>query len=30
MSVKVKIIRSKPSRIAVSVQRPAWQEFLKY
>lgn len=30
MSVKIKIINSKPSRIAVSVRRPAWQEFLKY
>lgn len=30
MSVKVKVIRSKPARVVVEVRRPAWQEFLRY
>jgi hypothetical protein len=30
MSVKIKIIRSKAARVPVQVQRPAWQEFIKY
>lgn len=30
MSVKIKIIRSKAARVTVRVQRPTWQEFIKY
>jgi hypothetical protein len=30
MSVKIKIMNSKPSRVHVEVRRPVWQEFLKY
>ncbi len=30
MSVKIKIIRTKPARVPVTVRRPDWQEFLRY
>jgi len=30
MSVKIKIMNSKPARVPVQIRRPAWQEFLKY
>lgn len=30
MSVKIKIIKSKPARVTVAVHKPAWQEFIQY
>jgi len=30
MPVKIKIIGSRPTRVAVEVRRPAWREFLTY
>jgi len=30
MSVKIKVIRSRPTRVTVAVHRPSWQEFLSY
>lgn len=30
MSVKIKIIRSKPSNVDVVVHRPGWQEYIQY
>jgi hypothetical protein len=30
MAVKIKIIRSKPTRVAVTVRKPDWREFLSY
>lgn len=30
MPIKVKILGSKPTRVAVKVRRPAWQQFLSY
>lgn len=30
MSVKIKIIRSRPAQVPVTVHKPSWQEFLSY
>lgn len=30
MSVKIKMINSRPARVPVVIRRPAWQEFLHY
>ena len=30
MSVKIKIINTKPMRVEVQVRRPQWQQFLQY
>lgn len=30
MSVKIKIVDTKPARVHVSVYRPSWQQFLQY
>ena len=30
MPVKVKIVSSKPEKVAVKVRRPAWQQFIHY
>ncbi len=30
MSVKIKIIASRPTRVPVVVRKPAWREFLNY
>jgi preprotein translocase subunit Sss1 len=30
MAVKIRIIRSKPTRVAVTVRKPDWREFLSY
>lgn len=30
MPVKIKIIRSRPSRVDVTVRRPGWQEYIQY
>jgi len=30
MPVKIKIIRSKPARVDVTIHRPGWREFIQY
>jgi hypothetical protein len=30
MSVKIKVIRSRQTRVPVAVRRPNWREFLSY
>lgn len=30
MSVKIKVISSRPTRVPVVIRRPAWREFLNY
>jgi hypothetical protein len=30
MSVKIKVMKSRESRVEVHVRRPKWQEFLQY
>jgi hypothetical protein len=30
MSVKIRVIGSKPTRVEVNVRKPAWREFLSY
>lgn len=30
MSVKIKVVRSRPTRVPVEIRRPTWQEFIQY